>query len=125
MDASDGRVIGSSRYYGYSEDKSEVEIGWTFLARSHWGGRYNREMKELMLRHAFEQLNCIRVELKTDILNERSRNAILRIGAKQEGIFRNHMITSSGRIRSSVYYSIIDSEWPDVKAGLEEKLSRQ
>src|SRR5207249_5391620 len=70
-----------------------------------------------MLRHAFETLGCIRVELKTDSLNERSRKAILRIGAQEEGTFRNHMITASGRIRHTVYYSIIDSEWPAVKAG--------
>ena len=77
-----------------------------------------------MLGHAFEDLGCLRVELKTDSLNERSRNAILRIGAKQEGIFRNHMITSNGRMRDSVYFSIINVEWPEVKANLEEKLTR-
>jgi RimJ/RimL family protein N-acetyltransferase len=77
-----------------------------------------------MLRHAFETLGCLRVELKTDSLNEKSRNAILRIGAKEEGIFRNHMVTSTGRIRHSVYYSIIDSEWPAVKTRLEGRLAR-
>jgi len=82
----------------------------------------NTECKYLLLRHAFETFGCIRVELKTDSLNEKSRNAILRIGAKQEGVFRNHMITASGRIRHSIYFSIIDSEWPEVKFRLEEKL---
>jgi RimJ/RimL family protein N-acetyltransferase len=76
----------------------------------------------LLLRHAFETLGCIRVELKTDSLNEKSRAAILRIGASQEGIFRNHMITASGRIRHTVYFSIVDSEWPAVKARLEQRL---
>jgi RimJ/RimL family protein N-acetyltransferase len=82
----------------------------------------NTEAKYLLLRHAFETLGCLRVELKTDSLNQRSRNAMLRIGAKEEGIFRNHMITASGRIRHTVYFSVIDSEWPQVKARLEEKL---
>jgi RimJ/RimL family protein N-acetyltransferase len=83
----------------------------------------NTEAKYLLLRHAFETLGCMRVELKTDSLNERSRAAILRIGAREEGIFRNHMITASGRIRHTVYFSIIDSEWPAVKARLEAILS--
>lgn len=77
-----------------------------------------------MLRHAFEYFGCLRVELKTDALNEKSRNAILRIGAKQEGIFRKHVVCDTGRARDSVYFSIIDAEWPEVKAALEEKLAR-
>jgi len=77
----------------------------------------------LLLKHAFESLGCMRVELKTDSLNERSRAAILRIGAREEGIFRNHMITASGRIRHTVYFSIVDSEWPAVKARLETILN--
>ena len=83
----------------------------------------NTEAKYLLLRHAFETLGSIRVELKTDSLNERSRAAILRIGAQEEGIFRNHMITASGRIRHTVYFSIVDSEWPAVKARLESLLN--
>jgi N-acetyltransferase len=83
----------------------------------------NSEAKYLMLRHAFEELSCIRVELKTDELNERSRKAILRIGAKQEGIFRNHMIAASRRIRNTVYFSITDAEWPGVKQRLEAVLA--
>ena len=101
-----------------------VEIGWTWVGREWQRSAINTEAKYLMLRHAFETLGCMRVELKTDSLNERSRNAILRIGAKQEGIFRNHMTTSTGRIRHTVYFSIIDEEWPAVKRGLEEKLAR-
>jgi len=75
-----------------------------------------------MLRHAFEALGCIRVELKTDALNQRSRQAMLRIGAREEGTLRQHMVTWSGRLRDTVYYSILDSEWPAVKADLEAKL---
>ncbi|HEV2617962.1 MAG TPA: GNAT family protein [Candidatus Acidoferrales bacterium] len=82
----------------------------------------NTEAKYLLLRHAFETLGCIRVELKTDSLNEKSRAAILRIGAREEGIFRNHMITAGGRIRHTVYFGIIDTEWPAVKARLEVKM---
>ena len=83
----------------------------------------NTEAKYLMLRHAFEVWKCNRVELKTDSLNQRSRNAILRIGAKEEGTFRNHMVVQGGRVRHTVYFSIIDSEWPGVKKSLEERLS--
>jgi RimJ/RimL family protein N-acetyltransferase len=93
------------------------------VARAWQRTAANTEAKYLLLRHAFESLGCMRVELKTDSLNERSRAAILRIGAQEEGIFRNHMITESGRIRHSVYFSIIDSEWPGAKARLEAKLS--
>jgi RimJ/RimL family protein N-acetyltransferase len=98
--------------------------GWTWVARAGQRTPINTEAKYLLLRHAFETLGCMRVELKTDSLNERSRAAILRIGAREEGIFRNHMITASGRIRHSVYFSIIDSEWPEVKTRLESKLNR-
>jgi RimJ/RimL family protein N-acetyltransferase len=83
----------------------------------------NTEAKYLMLRHAFETLGCKRVELKTDALNERSRNAILRIGAKQEGIFRRHLLTDTGRMRDTVYFSILDDEWPAVRARLEARLA--
>jgi RimJ/RimL family protein N-acetyltransferase len=100
-----------------------VEIGWTWVARRWQRTVMNTEAKYLLLRHAFETLGCVRVELKTDSLNERSRAAILRIGAREEGIFRNHMITASGRIRHSVYFSIIDSEWPAVRARLESMLN--
>lgn len=119
-----GCAIGSTRYGNVDRLNRRVEIGWTWIARPWQRTAANTEAKYLMLRHAFETLGCIRVELKTDSLNERSRNAILRIGAKEEGTFRNHMVTSTGRIRHTVYYSIIESEWPAVKARLEEKLSR-
>ncbi len=117
------RAIGSTRYGNIDRTHHRVEIGWTWVAREWQGTAINTEAKYLLLRHAFESLGCMRVELKTDSLNERSRAAILRIGAREEGIFRNHMITASGRIRHTVYFSIIDSEWPAVKARLETKLN--
>jgi N-acetyltransferase len=122
VERSSGRVIGSTRYGNIDRDHYRVEIGWTWVARQWQRTAINTEAKYLLLRHAFERLKCIRVELKTDSLNERSRAAILRIGAREEGVFRNHMITASGRIRHSVYFSILDSEWPEVKGQLAEKL---
>jgi len=118
-----GRTIGSTRYGNIDRTHHRVEIGWTWVARDWQRTAVNTEAKYLLLKHAFETLGCMRVELKTDSLNERSRAAILRIGAREEGIFRNHIITASGRIRHTVYFSIIDSEWPAVKAGLEARLA--
>jgi RimJ/RimL family protein N-acetyltransferase len=118
-----GRAIGSTRYGNIDRTHHRVEIGWTWVARNWQRTAMNTEAKYLLLKHAFETLRCMRVELKTDSLNERSRAAILRIGAREEGIFRNHMITASGRIRHSVYFSIIDSEWPAVRARLESMLN--
>jgi RimJ/RimL family protein N-acetyltransferase len=117
-----GRAVGSTRYANIERTHHRLEIGWTWVAREWQRTAINTEAKYLLLRHAFEALKCIRVELKTDSLNARSRAAILRIGAREEGTFRNHMITASGRIRHTVYFSIIESEWPDVKASLEAKL---
>ena len=116
------KVIGSTRYMNIDRQHKRVEIGSTWVAGPWQRSVVNTEAKYVMLKHAFEDLGCIRVELKTDFLNERSRNAILRIGAKQEGIFRNHIICASGRIRDSVYFSIVDREWPEVKKNLEQKL---
>jgi RimJ/RimL family protein N-acetyltransferase len=123
MEPASGRAIGSTRYGNIDRTHHRVEIGWTWVGRPWQRTAVNTEAKYLLLRHAFETLGCIRVELKTDSLNEKSRAAILRIGAREEGIFRNHMITASGRIRHSVYYSIVDEEWPAVKARLETKLN--
>jgi RimJ/RimL family protein N-acetyltransferase len=120
----EGRTIGSTRFCAIEPRHRRLEIGWTWIGTAWQRSVVNTEAKYLMLRHAFETLGCIRVELKTDSLNQHSRNAILRIGAKEEGTFRNHMVTQSGRLRHSVFFSIIDSEWPEVKASLEEKLSR-
>ena len=118
-----GRPVGSTRYGNIDRTHHRMEIGWTWVARHYQRTAVNTEAKYLLLKHAFETLGCMRVELKTDSLNERSRAAILRIGAREEGIFRNHMITSSGRIRHTVYFSIIDSEWPAVKMRLESMLN--
>jgi RimJ/RimL family protein N-acetyltransferase len=119
-----GDVVGSTRFANIEREHRRLEIGWTWVARAWQRTPINTEAKYLMLQHAFEALDCIRVEFKMDSLNRQSHQALERIGAKQEGIFRNHMVTYSGRVRHSVYYSIIDSEWPRVKASLEERLSR-
>lgn len=124
IDKTSGRVVGSTRFGNIDRANRHVEIGWTWVARQWQRTSINTEAKYLMLAHAFETLGAIRVELKTDSLNERSRRAILRIGAQEEGTFRNHMITHTGRFRHSVYFSIIESEWPTVKAALDGKLSR-
>lgn len=123
-DIASGHVVGSTRFGNIDKHNRRLEIGWTWVARPWQRTAINTEAKYLMLSHAFETLGCLRIEFKTDMLNERSRQAILRLGAHEEGIFRNHMITSSGRIRNSVYYSIIDTEWPEVKRNLQEKLAR-
>jgi N-acetyltransferase len=117
-----GKAIGSTRYGNIDRTHHRVEIGWTWIASAWQRTAINTEAKYLLLKHAFETLGCIRVELKTDSLNERSRAAILRIGAREEGTFRNHMITSTGRVRHTVYFSILNSEWPEVKSRLQAKL---
>ena len=118
-----GRVVGSTRYMNIDAANRRVEIGSTWIAKPWQRTAINTEAKYLMLRHAFETLGCIRVELKTDALNQQSRNAILRIGAKEEGTLRRHIITWTGRLRDTVYFSILDSEWPGVKADLEARLT--
>src|SRR2546430_10265110 len=123
VEKSTSRAIGSTRYGNIDRAHHRVEIGWTWVARDWQRTAMNTEAKYLLLKHAFETLGCMRVELKTDSLNERSRAATLRLGARGEGIFRNHMITASGRIRHTVYFSIIDSEWAVVKWRLEAKLN--
>lgn len=118
-----GRVVGSTRFANIDSENRHLEIGWTWIAPQWQRSAINTEAKYLMLGHAFEKLGRIRVEFKTDSLNEKSRRALLRIGAKEEGTFRNHMIVHDGRYRHSVYFSVIESEWPEVKARLEERLS--
>jgi N-acetyltransferase len=118
-----GRTVGSTRFMNIDRANRRVEIGSTWIAPAWQRTAVNTEAKYLMLRHAFEVWGCVRVELKTDALNEKSRNAILRIGAKEEGTLRRHVITWTGRIRDSVYFSILDSEWPEAKAKLEERLA--
>ena len=117
-----GRAIGSTRYLNIMPNDRGLEIGWTWLARTARRTPVNTECKFLLLRHAFETLGCIRVQIKTDQRNERSRRAIERIGGQFEGILRNHMIMHYG-IRSSAYYSMIDAEWPEVKERLTSRLS--
>ncbi len=119
-----GRVVGSTRFANADHANRRVEIGWTWIAQPWQRTAVNTEAKYLMLRHAFEHMGCIRVEFKTDALNARSRAAILRIGAREEGILRSHMLVDDGRRRDSVYFSIIESEWPAVRARLEERLAQ-
>lgn len=118
IDQSSDRVIGSTRYGNIDGLNRRLEIGWTWLTSAHQRSGANTEAKLLLLTHAFETLGAIRVELKTDALNEKSRKAIARIGAVEEGTFRKHLITHTGRVRDTVYFSIIDTEWPLVKARL-------
>jgi RimJ/RimL family protein N-acetyltransferase len=124
VDAAHGQVIGSTRFANIDVNNRRLEIGWTWIALSHQRTAANTNAKRLLLAHAFEELGATRVELKTDALNERSRSAILRIGAVQEGIFRKHLVTASGRVRDTVYFSILDSEWPAVRSKLDERLAR-
>jgi N-acetyltransferase len=116
------KAIGSTRFGNIRVKDRGTEIGWTWLTPKYQRTFANTEAKLLMLAHAFETWKCIRVELKTDALNNQSRNAILRLGATQEGIFRQHIICDSGRLRDSVYFSILDSEWESVKKNLNRKL---
>jgi RimJ/RimL family protein N-acetyltransferase len=119
-----GTVIGSTRFMNIDAPNRRVEIGSTWIAPEWQRTAVNTEAKYLMLSHAFDQWGCIRVELKTDSLNQKSRNAILRIGAKEEGTLRHHMITHTGRLRDTVYFSIMKFEWPHVRCRLAEKISQ-
>ena len=120
----DNRVVGTTRFYEIRPHDRVAAIGYTWLAKSAQRTPINTEAKLLLLIHAFETWNCVRVELITDVRNEQSRAAILRIGAQQEGILRKHITLPSGRVRDSVIFSIIDDEWPEVKARLLERLAR-
>ena len=116
------RVIGSTRFWKIDPNNRKLEIGHTWYSQSFQRTHVNTEAKYLLLQYAFDKLNCVRVQFTTDEINEKSRRAILRIGAKEEGIIRNERIMPNGRIRNSIRYSIIDSEWPSVKVLLESKL---
>lgn len=118
----DGAVVGSTRFAAFVPEHLRVEIGWTFLARRCQRAGINPEAKLLLLGHAFDTLGLRRVELKTDAQNATSRRAILRLGAREEGTLRAHMITDTGRRRDTVYYSILAEEWPEVRAGIEARL---
>ena len=116
------KIVGTTRYLNIDYDNHRLEIGHTWIAKSYRRTVVNTESKLLMLQHAFEKLNCIAVEIRTDVLNTVSRKAIERLGAKQDGILRNHKIMRNGRIRDTVCYSIIQSEWPTVKENLIQKI---
>jgi N-acetyltransferase len=122
INKSSNEVVGTTRFYEIRSNDRVAAIGYTWLAKRAQRTPINTEAKLLLLTHAFETWQCVRVELITDVLNEQSRAAILRLGAKQEGILRQHLILPSGRIRDSVVFSIIDSEWPEVKARLAARL---
>jgi N-acetyltransferase len=112
------QVVGTTRFMNMDLPNRKVEIGSTWIAPPWQRTAINTEAKYLMLRHAFDVWKCLRVELKTDALNQRSRKAILRLGAKEEGTLRKHMLTYDGRQRDSVYFSILNAEWPIVRARL-------
>ncbi len=119
-----GAIVGATRFGNFEGAQRRVEIGWTWITPAHQRSIVNTEAKYLMFRHAFEALGLNRVELKTDALNRRSRAAMLRLGATEEGVLRRHAITATGRVRDSVYYSVIREEWPRVKAHIESLLER-
>jgi len=120
----DGRPIGSTRFMSIVPEHRRLEIGWTWVAPAWQRHGVNREAKYLMLRHAIEDLGANRVEFKTDSRNERANPALLGIGATFEGTFRNHMVMPEGPLRHSNYYSVINDDWPDVKAQLEASVER-
>ena len=124
IDVATGRAIGSTRFGNAARRDRRVEIGWTWLARDAQRTAANTEAKLLMLGHAFDRWHANRVELKTDALNARSRAAILRLGATEEGTFRHHMVTYEGRLRNSVWFSVLREEWAGVRERLERKLGR-
>ncbi|MFY9795912.1 MAG: GNAT family protein [Candidatus Nitrosopolaris sp.] len=115
-------IVGTTRYLNIDYDNHRMEIGHTWIANSFRRTAVNTEMKFLMLQYAFEKLKCIAIEIRTDVLNTISRKAIERLGAKEDGILRNHKIMRNGRIRDTVCYSIIQSEWPLVKENLLQKM---
>ena len=124
IDKATNKIAGSTRFMKSNLPNKRAEIGFTFLGKSWQKTHINTESKLLMLTHAFETMGLNRVELLTDYLNTTSRNAILRLGAKEEGILRNHMIMPDGRVRDSVIFSIINNEWAGVKQHLNAKLKR-
>lgn len=124
IDRASRRIAGCTRFGTIDRANRRVEIGWTWVGRPFQRSHVNTQAKYLMLRHAFETWGCIRVELKTNALNERSRNAMLRIGCVEEGTLRKREISDRGVPRDTVYFSILDEEWPGVKARLEEMMKR-
>jgi N-acetyltransferase len=125
VDVAEGRPIGSSRYLSFRPADRGLEIGWTLVAPSAWGGGANSEAKLLMLDHAFAKLECARVEFKTDARNERARAALAALPSAFEGIFRKHMLMHGGRWRDSAWYAITDDEWPAARVRLQERVRSQ
>lgn len=124
LDAGTGAPLGSTRYLALRPEHRGLEIGWTWLSVDAWGTGANVEAKLLLMGHAFDELGCIRVEFKTDALNERSRAALEALPARFEGIFRKHMVVRDGALRDSAWYSVTDEEWPAVRQNLLDRLSR-
>lgn len=122
IDRASGEIIGCTRYLNIERASRRLEIGWTWITPRMQRTYVNTEAKYLQLRHCFEELGCLRVELKTDGRNIRSQNAMLRMGARHEGVFRKHQLTQGGINRDTFWFSIIDDEWPDVKQRLEAML---
>ena len=122
IDKPSAAIVGSTRFGNIDPANRRAEIGWTWISPQFQRTYVNSEAKYLMLRHAFDVWDCVRVELKTDVLNEKSRAAMLRLGAVEEGVLRRHILTHSGRFRDTIYYSILDHEWPAVRARLEARL---
>ena len=122
IESAKGKIVGSSRYLNIRGEHRALEIGWTWLGQDWQRTAVNTETKLLLLSHAFDRLGCIRVEFKTDSRNQRSQDALERIGAKREGVLRNHMIVPGGHYRDSVFFSVIDSEWPGVRSLLASRV---
>ena len=119
-----GHAVGSTRFLALRPEHGSLEIGWTWLTPEVWGSGVNIEAKLLMLEHAFERFGCLRVELKTDARNERSRGAMAALPAQFEGVHRKSMLVRGGQRRDSAWYSVIDDEWPEVRANLLRRLGR-
>ncbi len=122
LDASTGKVIGSTRFLELRFEHLRAEIGWTWLAREAWSTGINVETKLILLRQAFERVGLRRVEFKTDARNERSRRALLALGAQFEGVMRKHMVVRGGGPRDSAYYSVIDDDWPALRERLQQRI---
>lgn len=123
VERASGRVVGSTRFGNYAAEHRRVEIGWTWIAAPWQRTAINTEAKRLLLAHAFDALGVHRVEFKADARNHRSRAALLRLGAVEEGTLRRHMVTDDGHVRDTVYFSIVADEWPAVRAGLDARLN--